>query len=95
MAALRQLAIPDNVVYEVLDDEAVILNLESGVYFTLDPVATRIWSLIAERADRAAIRRAMLEEFDVDGAVLDADLDRVLSQLSDRGLIVSLHGDAR
>ncbi len=42
--------IPDEVIFRELDGEAVILNLDTGIYFGLDAVGTRIWRLIEERS---------------------------------------------
>jgi hypothetical protein len=35
-----------------LAGEAVILNLKSGIYYGLNPVAARVWSLIQRARDR-------------------------------------------
>jgi Coenzyme PQQ synthesis protein D (PqqD) len=32
-----------NLVWRIVDDEALILDLSSGVYFSLNPVATEVW----------------------------------------------------
>ncbi len=61
-------------VFRDLDDEAVLLNLSTGVYFGLDPVGTRIWHLLLERGQIAAVRDAIVEEYDVTSAVAAADL---------------------
>jgi hypothetical protein len=48
--ALRDtVRINDDVVFRELEGEAVLLNLETGVYFGLNEVGTRIWSLLQER----------------------------------------------
>jgi hypothetical protein len=47
----------DDVLFQELQGEAVLLNLKSGVYFGLDPVGTRIWQLFAEHELLAEIRR--------------------------------------
>jgi len=41
--------IPDDVLFRELDGEAVLLNLKTGIYFGLNPVATRMWQLIVEQ----------------------------------------------
>ncbi|PYO19380.1 MAG: hypothetical protein DMD85_18645 [Candidatus Rokuibacteriota bacterium] len=41
-AAIR---IRKDVVFRELEGEMVLLNLATGVYFGLDPVGTRIWTL--------------------------------------------------
>ena len=70
-----------------LGDETVILHLESGVYFGLDPVGSRIWDLLAEGATPAAIRRQMLTEFDVAPEVLQADIGAFLDSLLSHDII--------
>jgi hypothetical protein len=80
--------IPDDVVFEVLDDQAVLLNLKTGIYFGLNDTGTRIWKLIEEHGDIDAVRKRMLEEFDVSQETLEGDLRGLLSELLERGLLV-------
>jgi coenzyme PQQ synthesis protein D (PqqD) len=70
-----------------LAGEAVILSLKSGVYFGLDPVGARIWSLIQEPTTFADLRIALLREYDVDTSCLESDLRELLGELAGRGLI--------
>jgi len=39
------------VVYEVFDDEVVIINLETGVYYSLNGLGAEIWTRIEETDD--------------------------------------------
>lgn len=80
---------PSHVVFETLDGRAVLLNLNSGSYFELNPTATRIWALIQEHQDKDAILAAMLEEFDQDPTILERDLEDLLRNLDERGLITT------
>ena len=80
--------IPDDVVFEVLDDQAVLLNLETGNYFGLNHTGTRIWKLIEEHGDIDAVRKYILEEFDVCQEALEGDLQVLLSELLERRLLV-------
>lgn len=41
----------NSVMYEVIDSEAVVLNLEAGTYYSFNIVATQIWELIAANAN--------------------------------------------
>ena len=75
------------VVVRELEDGAVLLDLESGVYFGLDEVGTRIWSLLLERGTPAAVCDAMLAEFEVDRAVLEGDVLRLVGELQQNGLV--------
>jgi hypothetical protein len=79
--------IPDGVVFRELDGEAVILNLESGRYFGLDPVGTRIWQLLNAHGTLRRTLEALEEEFDAPPEQLSADLTEFVGQLHTRGLV--------
>jgi hypothetical protein len=70
-----------------LAGEAVILNLENGVYFGLNPDGTRVWNLVQESRTFADVRDTLLEEFDVEASYLQEDLRTLLEQLSEHGLV--------
>jgi len=80
------ITIPDDVLFRELDGEAVLLNLKTGVYFGLNPVATRMWQLIAERRPLARVLDTLLREYEVDRAVLESDLLELGRQLCANGL---------
>jgi hypothetical protein len=44
--AERTFVVNESVVYAELDDEAVLLNIESGIYFGLNDVSTEIWKAL-------------------------------------------------
>ncbi|MGH7770354.1 MAG: PqqD family peptide modification chaperone [Candidatus Binatia bacterium] len=67
--------------------EAVILNLKSGVYFGLDPVGGRVWSLIQEPKTVGAVVEALLQEYDVESSRCEADVLALLEELANRALL--------
>lgn len=67
--------------------EVVILNLASGVYYGLDEVGARIWSLIQEPKTLGEVRDTILSEYDVDAARCEADIRALLENLAAEGLI--------
>ena len=71
-----------------LDGEAVVLNLKDGVYFGLNPVGSRVWSLLKEAPKSVAeLRLAILAEYDVGYEECDRDLRSLLDALREHGLI--------
>lgn len=70
-----------------LERQAVILNLQSGVYYGLDPVGAVIWKLIEQPRTVASLRDAMLEKFEVDSVQCEEDLFVLLGKLAQEGLI--------
>jgi hypothetical protein len=70
-----------------LGGEVVILSLEDGIYYGLDEVGARVWSLIQTPTAVASIRDAILEEYDVDAPQCEHDLLALLDDLAARGLV--------
>lgn len=70
-----------------LAGEAAILNVKNGVYYGLDPVGARIWSLIQEPRAVAEIQNAITSEYDVDPERARLDLVGLLEKLLAEGLI--------
>jgi Coenzyme PQQ synthesis protein D (PqqD) len=88
MAEARQIArVSQNTLYRDVQGEAVLLNLDTGEYFGLDEVGTRIWHLIVEKGDLGAVEAAMLEEFAVEAPVLATDLRRIVGELVAKRLL--------
>ena len=74
--------------YEVLDGEAIVLDSSTGTCFRLNPTATRAWELIVEHGELAAVRRGMLDDFEVAPSALDRDLLALFGDLEATGLVV-------
>jgi len=79
--------VPEDVVFRELDGEAVILNLQSGLYFGLDAMGTRIWQLCQEHGSIRSVWQAIQNEFDVSADTFHADLLSFLGELSAKGLV--------
>ena len=62
------LAHSPEVMFQEVGGEAVLLDLASEQYFGLDPVGTRIWSLIDGDAPLGRIHAALCSEFDAEPA---------------------------
>ncbi len=83
-----QIAIPAHLLFQEVDDEAVLLDLERGHYFGLDEIGTRIWGLLAEHSTLPAVYRALLQDgYAVDEAELEHDLEGFVRELAAAGLL--------
>lgn len=70
-----------------LAGEAAILNLKNSVYYGLDPVGARIWNLIQTPTTVAAVRDAIVQEYEVEAERCERDLLDLLQKLASEGLI--------
>ena len=78
-----------------LGGEAVILDMKAGVYFGLDEVGTRIWSLVQQPRCVADICAELQAEYEVERARCEAAVLTPLAEMSDAGLIVPADEPAR
>jgi hypothetical protein len=76
-----------NQVSSDLGGEVAILDLKAGVYYGLDAVGARIWSLIQEPRTVNEIRNILLEEYEVEPERCERDLLVLLQRLANEGLI--------
>lgn len=77
----------DDILFEDLDGEGVLLNLKTGVYLGLDPVGTRLWQILAGHSVLSGILDIMLAEYDVDRQRCADDLLALMSDLQEHGLV--------
>ena len=79
--------IKDDVIFNDLQGEVVLLNLKTGTYFGLDPVGTRAWQLIQDHGCLGSVKDAMLREYEVSAEDLWEDLQDLVVRLADNGLV--------
>jgi coenzyme PQQ synthesis protein D (PqqD) len=78
----------EGVAAQVADGEAVLLDIESGGYFALNQVGSRIWELCDGTRSTAEIVSVICDEFDVAEDVAAADAHELLSELEREKLVV-------
>jgi len=80
-------SIPEEVLFQNVSGETVLLDLASENYFGLDKVGTRIWMLLNEQKAAGQILESLQEEYEIDRANLEEDVNELLGQLLEAGLI--------
>lgn len=70
-----------------LGGEAVILQLASGTYYSLNEVGARIWEMLQQPVRVGELRARIEEEYDVDPETCATDLQRLLASLARAGLV--------
>lgn len=68
-------------------EDIVILNLKDGIYYELKDVAARVWGLIQQPCSIQAILDTLVEEYEVEAKLCEADLIALAEDLAKRGLI--------
>jgi len=71
-----------------MDGDTVMMSIESGEYFGLGGVGTRIWELLAKPHTLAQLVQTICTEYEVDAATCEGDVRRFVGDLLDNGLAV-------
>lgn len=85
-ATSRIVAAGDQVSTE-LEGEAVILHLGDGIYYGLNSVGARLWTLLEEPRAVAELRDALVAEYEVDAETAERDVIDLLDEMMERGLV--------
>jgi hypothetical protein len=70
-----------------VDDEVVILSVESGSYFGLDEIGSEIWRQLETPTRVDALCEALTARYDADRATIERDVLTLLESLVAEGLV--------
>lgn len=71
-----------------IEDENVILDLEEGMYYGLNPVGTQIWKRVQEPTPVGEVVTEVAAEYDVDYGQCFDDVVSLLQDLAENDLLV-------
>jgi len=74
-----------------LHDELVMMDLEQGKYFSLNPVATRIWDLLEKPMDSVEICSVLMDEYDVNAEQCAIEVEELLEEMGKMGLVQKIN----
>jgi len=70
-----------------IDEEIVIMRVDTGEFFSLTGTAATTWRLIDGHRGRDALIAALADEYSTEGEAIAADVDEFLAQLKETGLL--------
>ena len=70
-----------------LDGETVLLSIETGKYYNMDPIGSRIWELIEEPLSVSTLCDILLNEFEVERKQCEQEVLSFLNQLAGDHLV--------
>ena len=86
-ASITDFTIATGVRETASEDGAVLLDIEQGICFSLNPVGLRIWELLKKRRSLDQIADALEQEFSVPRAQLLSDASEFIEALEGKHLI--------
>ena len=82
-----RVSVAQDVLFRIVGEEAVLLNLKTELYLGLDIVGTRMWNVLVEASSIQAAYDLLVLEYEVEPSRLREDLDEFLGKLLEQGLI--------
>lgn len=83
-STIRQI---DDIVTSDIDNEKVMMSIEKGQYFGLEPVGSRIWEMIEQPVTVTSLVDQLLTGFDIDRETCERDVLAFLAELDEAGII--------
>ena len=76
-----------NHLYSEVAEEAVILDINSGIYYGLNEVGVDIWQWLQQPRTESDLLKLVLSEYEVSSEQARADIQSVLKEMLDNSLI--------
>jgi hypothetical protein len=70
-----------------IEGEAIVLDLKSGVYYSLNEVGTAVWDRLLDSATAGELAAEIAAEYEVSCEAALADIEELLKDLAAEGLI--------
>jgi hypothetical protein len=81
------------IIQETIDQETIMVNLETGSYYSLNPVGTYIWSALESGAAVGDLAAGVAQRFAADPAAVEPDVRPFVDRLAEEKLIVPREDD--
>lgn len=78
----------NNAISGRLNDELVMMDIKKGKYFSLNPVATRIWDLLEQPISIKELCTRLTDEYDVEPGQCREEVQEHLEEMAKLGLVI-------
>ena len=78
---------PQKVVHETIDGEVILIQLETGNYYSLGGSGAEIWALLREGRSIEQVAERLRASFDAPPGQVEDAVERLASELVDEGLL--------
>lgn len=82
----------DQVAAKVMDGEAVLINLATGMYYSMADTATDVWSRIEQGSTVEDMASTLAAKYDVAMPQARSDVERLINELESEGLVTISDG---
>jgi len=83
----KTVKISNNVLFQQINNECVLLDMDSEQYYGLDDIGARMWQVLSENSETEKALTQLLTEYDIDEKTLRQDLLNLITELGNVKLI--------
>jgi Coenzyme PQQ synthesis protein D (PqqD) len=80
---------PDEIAAKIIEGEAILINLSTGMYYSMTGAAAFIWSQLTQESTVDRLSQAVAGQYGIEHVQAHGDVERLVGELLDEGLIVS------
>ncbi|MEN2978574.1 PqqD family protein [Tistrella bauzanensis] len=77
----------DDLMIAEIDGEVVLMHIDLGNYYGLDEIGSDIWTRLDAPQGVAALRDALIADYEGDAAQIEADLIELLDRMAEHDLV--------
>jgi hypothetical protein len=75
------------VVGEIIDGEVMVINLDTGVYYSVTGVGAAVWPMLVGGATPREISDRVARHYGTDSASVERDVDAFIARLADEAIL--------
>lgn len=79
----------DHVAWRRIEDESIILDLDTSVYYSLNETGAFVWERLGDAEPVSRVVAELCKEFDVDAAAASRDVDEIVRQFRKLKLLLA------
>jgi len=83
----KTVKVSNNVLFQQINNECVLLDMDSEQYYGLDDIGARMWQVLSEDGNTEKALTLLLAEYDIDENTLRQDLSNLITELGNVKLI--------
>ena len=76
------------VIHQTVDDEAIIINLDTGNYYSLNVSGTALWNLLSTGMTLDEVGTSLRNRFDAEPNTINETIENLVDQLQKEELLV-------
>ena len=84
----QRVRVCEEIAAKVIDDEAIIINLANGVYYSMDNAAGLVWQMLERGHSLKEVITSVIARYDIPAEQARADVTRLVEELVQENVVV-------